>query len=397
MAVYTFGEFRLDTERMEVAGADGVRETEPQVFDVLRYLVEQHGRLVTKEELLDNVWGDRFVSESALTTRIKQARRLIDDDGRSQSRIRTIRGRGFRFLTPVAERAANEPTTSASADVLPRELAGERTKPFVGRAAEVRRALAVLERPSRTATWIQILGEPGIGKTRLAARIAQLATERGIAVLFGRCSEDLAVPYQPVIEAIRSAGFAPHGDELLAAMGPSAFDLTRLVPELADELPDDRRPGPADPETERHRLFEAIGSWFEAVAAERPLAVVIDDAHWATDSTMRLLTYAARSSLDGAVTFVITARDTAPDVRPELRELISAIDARSDSVTLRMSGLAEDEVRELVDPDVDVAAVVRQTAGNPLLVNAVSGNSDHGVAADIDTAVHQRLARLAQP
>ena len=81
MPRYRFGEFAVDSDGIEVAGPDGVREVEPQVFDVLLYLVEQHGRLVTKEELLDNIWGDRFVSESALTTRIKQARRAVDDDG----------------------------------------------------------------------------------------------------------------------------------------------------------------------------------------------------------------------------------------------------------------------------------------------------------------------------
>ena len=70
MTRYRFGEVSVDTETMEVVGPDGTRDVEPQVFDVLRYLIEQPGRLVTKEELLDNVWGDRFVSESALTTRI---------------------------------------------------------------------------------------------------------------------------------------------------------------------------------------------------------------------------------------------------------------------------------------------------------------------------------------
>jgi DNA-binding winged helix-turn-helix (wHTH) protein len=67
---------------------------EPQVFDVLCYLVEHRERVVTKEELLDNVWGDRFVSESALTSRIKDARRAVGDDGQLQHVIRTVHGRG---------------------------------------------------------------------------------------------------------------------------------------------------------------------------------------------------------------------------------------------------------------------------------------------------------------
>ena len=58
---FRFGSFVVDADTVEVIGPDGVREVEPQVFRVLQYLVEQRGRLVTKEELLDNVWGDRFV------------------------------------------------------------------------------------------------------------------------------------------------------------------------------------------------------------------------------------------------------------------------------------------------------------------------------------------------
>ncbi|MCB0969240.1 MAG: winged helix-turn-helix domain-containing protein, partial [Ilumatobacter sp.] len=63
MPRYEFGGFVVDTDTIEVVGPDGTRDVEPQVFDVLRYLVEHAERLVTKEELLDNVWGDRFVSE----------------------------------------------------------------------------------------------------------------------------------------------------------------------------------------------------------------------------------------------------------------------------------------------------------------------------------------------
>ncbi|MCB0952717.1 MAG: winged helix-turn-helix domain-containing protein, partial [Microthrixaceae bacterium] len=98
MTRFRFGSFVVDDDAVEVVGPDGVREVEPQVFGVLCYLIGQRGRLVTKEELLDNVWGDRFVSESALTTRIKQARRAVDDSGATQWAIKTVHGRGYRFL-----------------------------------------------------------------------------------------------------------------------------------------------------------------------------------------------------------------------------------------------------------------------------------------------------------
>jgi DNA-binding winged helix-turn-helix (wHTH) protein len=71
------------------------------VFDVLAVLAQRAGQLVTKEEILDHVWDDRFVSASALTTRIKSARAATGDDGAAQSVIRTLHGKGFMFVAPL--------------------------------------------------------------------------------------------------------------------------------------------------------------------------------------------------------------------------------------------------------------------------------------------------------
>ncbi len=110
---FAFGDFELDVDRLELR-RDGVTvPLEPQAFDVLVYLVEQRERVVTKEELMDNVWGGRFVSETAVTSRIKQARRAVADDGRAQDVIRTHHGRGYRFVAPVSVRS-NEPVAVAS-------------------------------------------------------------------------------------------------------------------------------------------------------------------------------------------------------------------------------------------------------------------------------------------
>ena len=101
VTVYRFDDFELDPSRRELRGATGQVHLEQQVFDVLLHLVERRDRVVTKNELLDGVWGSRFVSESALTSRIKSARRAIADDGDAQRAIRTVRGVGYRFVAPV--------------------------------------------------------------------------------------------------------------------------------------------------------------------------------------------------------------------------------------------------------------------------------------------------------
>jgi pimeloyl-ACP methyl ester carboxylesterase len=118
---YRFGEHVLDTETRELRGGPTAIDVEPQVFDVLTYLVANRDRVVTKEELLDHVWGDRFVSESALTTRIKQARQAVGDTGRRQEVIKTSHGRGYRFVAEVSEQGAAEPrprpTTTAVSSI----------------------------------------------------------------------------------------------------------------------------------------------------------------------------------------------------------------------------------------------------------------------------------------
>ncbi len=104
--IYGFGECELDLPRYQLRRAGEERPIEPQVFDVLALLIRERTRVVPKEEILDTVWGDRFVSESTLTSRIKAVRRAIGDDGTRQDLIRTVHGRGYQFVGRVDERGA---------------------------------------------------------------------------------------------------------------------------------------------------------------------------------------------------------------------------------------------------------------------------------------------------
>ncbi len=99
------GDLEFDPALFEVRRAGVPVPLEPQAFDVLAYLVSHRDRVVAKEELMDTVWGGRFVSETAVTSRIKQVRRALGDDGHSQRMIRTLHGRGYRFVAPVEARA----------------------------------------------------------------------------------------------------------------------------------------------------------------------------------------------------------------------------------------------------------------------------------------------------
>ena len=99
--IYTFDGYELDLDQFELRRDGGRVAVEPQVFDVLAHLVEHRTRVVSKVELLESIWKTTFVTESALTSRIKGARQAVGDDGRSQRMIRTVHGRGYRFVSPV--------------------------------------------------------------------------------------------------------------------------------------------------------------------------------------------------------------------------------------------------------------------------------------------------------
>jgi class 3 adenylate cyclase/pimeloyl-ACP methyl ester carboxylesterase/DNA-binding winged helix-turn-helix (wHTH) protein len=121
---YRFGPYLLDTLTLELRRASDDGEgigLEPQVFAVLSHLIEHRDRVVPKEELLDEIWGDRFVSESTLTTRIKQVRAAVGDDGRRQEVIRTAHGAGYRFVADVVveDPPQRSPTTTAGGATLP--------------------------------------------------------------------------------------------------------------------------------------------------------------------------------------------------------------------------------------------------------------------------------------
>ena len=99
--LYTFDQFALDTDRFEISQNGIAIHAEPQVIELLNYFVRNSGRLVTRDELNQAVWKGRVVSDSAISGRIKIARKLLGDDGRQQKYIRTIHKKGFSFNAQV--------------------------------------------------------------------------------------------------------------------------------------------------------------------------------------------------------------------------------------------------------------------------------------------------------
>jgi TolB-like protein len=112
--LYLFEDYALDTDRRELRRGAALLSMEPQVFDLLVFLVSNRDRVLSKDDLLASVWGGRIVSESTLASRINAARRIIGDNGEQQRLIRTIIGKGVRFVGAVREqRATGEPVAAS--------------------------------------------------------------------------------------------------------------------------------------------------------------------------------------------------------------------------------------------------------------------------------------------
>lgn len=117
--IYAFDDWQLDTELYELRRGGRVRKVEPQVFDLLHFLVRNHERVVTKDEIVEAIWDGRIVSEATISTCLKGARQALDDDGRLQRMIRTVHGRGFRFVAEVEIATDEALATEVAAEVPP--------------------------------------------------------------------------------------------------------------------------------------------------------------------------------------------------------------------------------------------------------------------------------------
>ena len=173
--LYSFDEFELDLGSFTLR--QGGREVglEPQVLSLLAYFVTHNDTLISKDELLDELWGHRFVSESAVATQIKALRKALGDDGRSQRIVKTVHGRGYRFVAPVTvagEIQAPEPEP-AKTPARTSNLGYERTK-LIGRDDELARCIAAFE----TYRLVSLLGIGGTGKTRLAKAVGRAVQDR---------------------------------------------------------------------------------------------------------------------------------------------------------------------------------------------------------------------------
>jgi class 3 adenylate cyclase len=334
--------------------------------------------------------GTPVVTAARLCDRAVGGQILVDDLVRGLARGRTEHS--FRLVGELELKGLSEPVTAYEVPWEP--VVGDRAPlpalllpvarelPFSGRDPE-RDALREQWKSASTdgRTVALVSGEPGVGKTRLTSELARAAHEDGAWVLAGRCDENISAPFAPWIEILRHV-LAHAPTELLDAhVERHGGELTRLVPELARRVDQVPEPRTLDPETEQLALFDAAVDLVDAIAADAPALVVLDDAHWADSSSLGLLRHLVRRLRpEAAVLVVVTYRDTDVDRAHPLAAMLGDLrrEPRVDRYALR--GIDEAGMRALLvaaGGELDELTIafaqmlVRETEGNPFFVGEV--------------------------
>ncbi|MCW2971267.1 MAG: putative ATPase, partial [Solirubrobacterales bacterium] len=259
---------------------------------------------------------------------------------------------------------------------LPERLRELPATAFVGRVAE-RERLAELWGQTRDGSLrlALISGEAGVGKTRLSMHLALQAHVEGATVLYGRCDEDLGVPYQPWVQAFGHLVKEAPDRVLDVHVERFGGDAARLIPALRDRVPELPSARGNDPETDRYLLYAAVVSLLEEASKREPLLLVLDDLHWADAPTVSLLRHAVTAGPSMAVMVVGTYRDSDLSRDHPLTALLADLHRDRGGERMKLAGLQTGDVLSLIEAlaghelDEDGCAlaeeITRETAGNP--------------------------------
>ena len=289
-AVLAFGAFRLDPSNALLTDGARALELAPKAFAVLCHLAVRPGLLVTKDQLLDAVWGRRFVSESVLKTAVNAIRSALGDDPRQPRFVETVARRGYRFvgLPPAGNLAA-----TAAAATWPE---APPAAPLIGRANDSAQLSAWLNAAAAGQRQVVLVGgEAGIGKTSLIRRLTDDAQAGGLSVAIGQCVEQASggEPYLPILDALAELARGPFGAVWLAALRQAAptwlAQLPWLVPEADQARLRSELAGAA-----QDRMLREFGALLDTATPAQPLLLVIEDLHWSDHATVSLLDYLAR-------------------------------------------------------------------------------------------------------
>jgi tetratricopeptide (TPR) repeat protein len=251
--------------------------------------------------------------------------------------------------------------------------------PLVGRVRELRELYDAFDGALDGHGGVQlVLGDPGVGKTRLAAALAEHAAEHGARVIWTRGWGRAAPAYWPWVEVVRGLARDIDGETLRRELGLAADQLLRLAPELAERLPDAEIPASesADTQGERFALFDALVALLRTASASGPVVILMDDLQAVDEGSLVALDFVSRMLRDVGVLLVVTMHERAPYRTPDAQIALQNIVRAGRRLVL--GGLARDDVRRLIEltsgapaaPGL-ARAVHAVTEGNPFFAREI--------------------------
>lgn len=286
---------------------------------------------------------------------------------------------------------------SASLDSRPAEMAVEREPPettssglalldrmvrgrLVGREAELAELRGFYDRAAHGEGHLVLLsGEPGVGKTRLARELTVYARLRGAQCLVGGFQPEMDSTYLGIREALRDYLRSQPPEELRLAIGPSAPELIKLLPEVG-EIVGEVTPNPHIDlfEEERIRLFDNVTQFLLRIAEKTPILFVLEDLHWADSPSLQFLHFLLRNTLQAPLLVLGTYREVSLDPARPFYETLLGLNRERLYTRLALRRLdaasVEAMLQVLLDGHVDdelVEQIYRETQGNPFFVEEV--------------------------
>jgi len=368
-----FHSFRLDLVNHCLWHAEERVSLSPKAFDVLRYLVEHPGRLVTQNEILDALWPETYVNSEVIKKYILGIRKVLGDSPNKPTFIETFPKRGYQFVAPVSD---ERPTGSS-------DLPSYSTKKMVGRdtaLAELESYLNMALKGSRQ--LIFVTGEAGIGKTMLVDVFhQQLACQRKVRTARGQCVEGFGgkEAYYPMLEAlgqlVRDTDSSPVA-QVLAQRAPTWWiQFSSLVKAEKREALQREILGAT-----RERMVREVCEALDVITAEEPLVLIFEDLHWADLSTLDLLSALARRREPAKLMLLGTYRPT--DVmlsKTPLRSLKQDLQVHHLCEEIALERLEEPSIAKYLAtefpkgslPSSLAGIVYRHSGGNPLFMTAI--------------------------
>ncbi|RFU48558.1 AAA family ATPase [Paraburkholderia sp. DHOC27] len=362
----------------------------PRAYDMLQYLVENAGRLVTHDEFLDALWPDVHVQPEVLKAHMLSIRAALGDDPAQPRFIETLRGRGYRFIAPLQSAPQASHQANAGETLNAAKLTHGK---FVGRAAQLARLKTLFaEACEGEPRVVFVAGEPGIGKTTLVNQFLEFVEGHGdVLTSLGRCVEGYGgtEPYYPVLEALAQLARGDAGDAItrsLIAIAPTwAVQLSGSVPQRHRAALQRQVIGAA-----AGRMLREICEFLEALSLQRPVVLVFEDLHWSDYSTVDMLSALARHRSHARLMIVATYRpEDAEVVQHPLCRLNRDLGLQKLCHDIVLEPLSEDAIAEYLKAE----ALHAHARGFAHLIRERSGGNPLFMVATLDHLVEQGIAQ----